>query len=245
MFRRKDELDIEGQEESAQGSLLASSSETVNVLSPQQAAAYQATQPAAPASTTNGMTNPYSSAASSSYTSPARTTVETPRPATVSQPAATNSFRPNAANNDTARPRPITQETRTPNTPVNNIKDSKRVLTVGNDILLKGEITTCDRLVIEGKVDATVTEVHTLELAEAGTFKGNAQVEYAEISGAFEGELNVKSRLVIYSSGKVSGKITYGEIEIERGGELTGEIKTNQQASSASSSSRKDRKEAA
>ena len=30
---------------------------------------------------------------------------------------------------------------------------------------------------------------------------------------------------MVYATGKVRGKISYGEIEIERGGELTGEIK--------------------
>lgn len=104
-------------------------------------------------------------------------------------------------------------------------KAGQRVLTVGNDILLKGEIATCDRLVIEGKVDATLNDVHTVEIAECGSFKGSAQIEDAEISGLFEGDLTVRGRLIIYSTGKVRGKISYGEIEIERGGELTGEIK--------------------
>jgi cytoskeletal protein CcmA (bactofilin family) len=107
----------------------------------------------------------------------------------------------------------------------------RRVLTVGNDILLKGEIATCDRLVIEGKVDATLNDVHTVEIAETGSFKGSAHIEDAEISGLFEGDLIVRNRLVIYATGKVRGKITYGEIEIERGGEMTGEIKTSNPAS--------------
>lgn len=107
----------------------------------------------------------------------------------------------------------------------------RRVLTVGHDILLKGEIATCDRLVIEGAVDATLNEVHTVEIAQTGSFKGAAEIEDAEISGTFDGELIVRNRLVIYSTGVVRGTITYGEIEIERGGELTGTIKTIKQES--------------
>ncbi len=123
-------------------------------------------------------------------------------------------------------------------TPPSASKSVRRVLTVGSDILLKGEIATCDRLVIEGKVDAILNDVHTVEIAESGSFKGSAHIEDAEISGLFEGDLIVRNRLVIYATGKVRGQITYGEIEIERGGELTGEIKiTNaqQQAPSARS----------
>lgn len=108
----------------------------------------------------------------------------------------------------------------------------RRVLTVGNDILLKGEIATCDRLLIEGKVEATLNDVHTVEITEQGSFKGSANIEDAEIRGLFEGDLIVRNRLVIYATGKVRGKITYGEIEIERGGEMTGEIKTNASAAS-------------
>ena len=124
-------------------------------------------------------------------------------------------------------------------------KSGKRVLTVGNDILLKGEIATCDRLVIEGKVDATLNDVHTVEIAEGGSFKGAAQIEDAEISGIFEGDLIVRNRLVIYATGKVRGKITYGEIEIERGGELTGEIKTTTTQGTISTRRKQDDKVAA
>jgi cytoskeletal protein CcmA (bactofilin family) len=104
-------------------------------------------------------------------------------------------------------------------------KSNKRVLTVGNDILLKGEIATCDRLVIEGMVDAILKDVHTVEISESGSFKGTAEIQDAEISGLFEGNLIVRNRLTIYSTGKVRGTISYGEIEIERGGQMTGEIK--------------------
>lgn len=127
-----------------------------------------------------------------------------------------------------------------PSSPVSSPEKSgkhsaaRRVLTVGNDILLKGEIATCDRLVIEGKVEATLNDVHTVEISEHGSFKGSANIEDAEIRGLFEGDLIVRNRLVIHATGKVRGKITYGEIEVERGGEFSGEIKTNSVAATPS-----------
>jgi cytoskeletal protein CcmA (bactofilin family) len=105
-------------------------------------------------------------------------------------------------------------------------KPNPRILTVGNDILLKGEIATCDRVVIEGRVEAKLNDVHTVEIAGSGSFKGTAEVEDAEVSGLFEGDLAVRNRLVIYATGEVRGNVTYGEIEIARGGKLTGQIKT-------------------
>lgn len=145
------------------------------------------------------------------------------------RPAAPAPVRPAGYGAPAAAPAPAAQDE----------KGKRRILTVGNDILLKGEIATCDRLVIEGAVDATLKEVHTVEIAQNGSFKGSAEIEDAEISGVFEGDLIVRNRLIIYSTGKVRGKITYGEIEIERGGELTGEIKTVASAGSAKESKTK------
>lgn len=121
-----------------------------------------------------------------------------------------------SASGEAARP--------TPATPVNR-GTAKRILTVGPEIQMKGEITSCDRVVIEGLVDATMRDVHTVELAESGALKGTAEVEDAEISGSFEGDLVVRGKLTIYASGRVRGNVTYGEIEIQRGGQISGNIR--------------------
>lgn len=106
------------------------------------------------------------------------------------------------------------------------IRTTKRIMTVGQDTFLKGEISTCDKVIVEGQVDAKMGDVFGLEITESGSFKGSAVVADAEISGIFDGDLSVKGRLLVYSTGRVTGKIRYGEIEIQRGGKVTGEIKS-------------------
>ena len=173
------------------------------------------------------------------------------RPSSNFRPASSPLAGGNFGSDNVSRTRPVDTKTTATNTTMgmnvdkatNNKLGNRRVLTVGNDILLKGEIATCDRLVIEGKVDATLNDVHTVEISETGSFKGSADIEDAEISGLFEGDLVVRNRLVIYASGKVRGKITYGEIEIERGGEMTGEIKTIEQENGKASTARRTKKE--
>lgn len=99
-------------------------------------------------------------------------------------------------------------------------------LTVGPDIKLKGaEITDCDTLVVEGRVEASMNS-RVIQIAESGVFVGKVGIELAEIRGRFDGELTAHKRLVIHTSGRVSGKIRYGTISIEEGGELTGDIAT-------------------
>jgi cytoskeletal protein CcmA (bactofilin family) len=99
-------------------------------------------------------------------------------------------------------------------------------LIVGPDIKLKGaEITDCDTLVVEGRVEAAM-ESRVLQIAEIGVFVGKAAVDMAEIHGRFDGELTVRKQLVIRATGHVSGKIRYGKLSIEEGGELSGDIGT-------------------
>ena len=44
---------------------------------------------------------------------------------------------------------------------------------------------------------------------------GLASVETADITGFFEGELQISQRLLLRASGKISTKVRYREIEIE------------------------------
>jgi cytoskeletal protein CcmA (bactofilin family) len=112
--------------------------------------------------------------------------------------------------------------------------ESKKLI-VGREIVLSGQITSCDRLVVEGRVEASLTETRAIEIAETGHFKGSAEIESAEIGGRYEGTLTVRERLFIRSTGKVNGKVTYGQIEIEPGGEIAGEVHVGPRRSGAAS----------
>ncbi len=101
--------------------------------------------------------------------------------------------------------------------------ESKK-LTVGKEISLSGEIAACEKLIVEGVVDANLSSSLLIEISKSGRFKGAATVDNADIAGQFEGDLTVRNRLIVRASGRVSGTIRYGQIEVERGGRLTGEI---------------------
>lgn len=101
-----------------------------------------------------------------------------------------------------------------------------RQLLVGREITLSGEITTCDRLLVEGSVEANLSNCADIEIAGTGLFKGTASVDHAEIHGRFEGSLTVKTRLLIKATGRVSGSIRYGQLEVECGGQISGDIQS-------------------
>ena len=104
--------------------------------------------------------------------------------------------------------------------------ESESRLIVGPNIKLKGvEITDCDTLVVEGSVEATM-DSRLMQIAARGSFKGTAEIDIAEIRGEFDGNLVVREKLTIFSTGKVSGQIRYGKIVMEEGAQLSGEIQS-------------------
>ena len=141
-----------------------------------------------------------------------------------------------------AAAQPVTATATSPAVPPSSPSDSSgSKLTVGPNIKLKGvEITDCDTLVVEGTVEATM-DSRVIHISERGAFKGSAEIDIAEIHGEFNGTLTVRQKLVIYSTGKVNGKIRYGKLVVEEGGQLAGEIQSGFSPSAASSSSMQQR----
>lgn len=121
----------------------------------------------------------------------------------------------------------------------NNGERKEAKLVVGPDIKLKGvEISDCDTLIVEGRVEATL-DSRVLEITPNGVFQGTIAVDNAEIHGRFEGELTVRKQLIISGAGKVSGKIRYAKIKVEEGAELSGEISMLDKSQSAFGGNRK------
>ena len=143
-----------------------------------------------------------------------------------------NKFMPNSQNSaafDAQRPLVSTKpaETKSETTeiaakPATREEGSK--LIVGPNIKLKGsEITDCEILVVEGRVEASMNS-RDIRIAEGGVFSGKAEIDVAEVRGHFDGDLIARKRLVIYATGKVTGVIRYGAILIEEGGVISGDV---------------------
>lgn len=97
-------------------------------------------------------------------------------------------------------------------------------LTVGRGINLSGEINSCDTLVVEGEVRASLANCNALEIAKTGVFKGAAEIATADIAGLFDGDLVVRERLILRGTGRIIGTVRYSDLEIERGGRITGTL---------------------
>ncbi len=108
--------------------------------------------------------------------------------------------------------------------PAPTTREGARKLIVGRDISLAGEISSCDHLVVEGRVEARIRDCRTIEIADSGVFKGSVDIADCDIAGRFEGDLAVSGLLRLRATGVVVGTIKYGELQVETGGRLVGSI---------------------
>lgn len=158
----------------------------------------------------------------------------------ASAPPSSAAYRPTAASparpfaeaaKPADAPKPSGDAMRGSGGPTANKRDPEtRKLIVGREISLSGEITACDRLVVEGSVEANLANCRDIDIAESGLFKGSASIDDAEVRGRFEGTLNVRRRLLIRATGKVVGTVRYGQVEIECGGQISGDVQAQPMA---------------
>jgi len=150
-----------------------------------------------------------------------RDPVRPPRdPAGAAVAAAPNAV--NAAPRPASAPAPVATAP-TPAQPLAREEGGSKLI-VGPNIKLRGvEIDDCDTLVVEGRVEATMVS-RAIQIAEHGAFSGKVDVDVAEIRGQFQGEMTARTKLVVHASGRVSGKIRYGKMLVQEGGEMVGDI---------------------
>ena len=97
-------------------------------------------------------------------------------------------------------------------------------LVVGREISLSGAINACQTLIVEGTVEATLENSEVLEITDTGVFRGMVAINAATIAGSFEGTLTVRDQLSVRSTGRIKGTVRYGQIQIEEGGQIEGDV---------------------
>jgi cytoskeletal protein CcmA (bactofilin family) len=100
----------------------------------------------------------------------------------------------------------------------------RRTLVVGRGISLHGTINDAERLVVEGTVEATMIRAAELSVIHGGVFKGEIEVEEAEIAGTIDGVITARTSLIVRASGSVLGRARCRRLQVEDGGQLTGQI---------------------
>jgi cytoskeletal protein CcmA (bactofilin family) len=93
----------------------------------------------------------------------------------------------------------------------------------GEGVTFKGSITAPERIVVHGTVEGDLV-ARDLLVGPTGTIKGNVKVDQADIQGKVLQNIEARVCLSLRKTGRIEGSAVYGDIEIEKGGVLAGEV---------------------
>ena len=111
-------------------------------------------------------------------------------------------------------------------------QDSEGTIFIGAGVEFKGDMTVPGCASVDGKFEG-VLKAKSLVVGQSGHVSGQISVETAEIRGTVGDHLTVQSKLVVRSTGSISGAVSYSKIMVEEGGELAGTIEKIQNAADA------------
>jgi cytoskeletal protein CcmA (bactofilin family) len=120
---------------------------------------------------------------------------------------------------------PLAQRPATPTTRTQGRDPAeRRTLVVGRGISVQGTVQDAERLVVEGTVEASMIHATELSVAPGGVFKGEIEVEDAEVAGVVDGTLTARGNLIVRATGKMLGVARCRRLQVEDGGQITGRI---------------------
>lgn len=96
-----------------------------------------------------------------------------------------------------------------------------------NDLFIPDGVTFVGTINVPGiaEINGDITGELTcreLDVGPQGNVKGKVQAQAIQVHGQLENDINCKGLMKIHKTGKVSGKLTYAELDIERGGQFIG-----------------------
>ena len=95
---------------------------------------------------------------------------------------------------------------------------------IGSTIVIDGEITGNEALVIQGTVKGRISLQESLYVEASGVVEADIETENVEISGSVTGNIQASERVEIKSDGRMIGDIRSPRILIADGAAFKGHI---------------------
>jgi cytoskeletal protein CcmA (bactofilin family) len=97
-------------------------------------------------------------------------------------------------------------------------------LIIREDTIIKAEIRNCRQMEVYGYVEGNVA-ADTILIHPSGQCHGTVKTESAEVRGTLQGDVVVNRLISIRDTGSVTGKVQYGQLAMEPGGNLSAEMR--------------------
>ncbi len=96
---------------------------------------------------------------------------------------------------------------------------------IGPTIRIKGEVSGEENLLIEGKVDGSVSlRGKDLTVGSSGSVNANVSATVVKIDGEVKGDITGEEKVIISNTGKVQGNIVAPRVTLEDGAKFKGSI---------------------
>jgi cytoskeletal protein CcmA (bactofilin family) len=106
-----------------------------------------------------------------------------------------------------------------------DIKDMSKEnsIFIGEGVVFTGSIKAPNQAMISGKFDGEL-EARDVFIGASGVVTGKTTAQSIDVKGELNQDVTSRQVLIVRSTGRVRGTVDYGEIEIERGGSIKGEM---------------------
>jgi cytoskeletal protein CcmA (bactofilin family) len=95
-------------------------------------------------------------------------------------------------------------------------KAADRIVTIGDSVVLKGDISDSDRVEVSGQFEGTIKS-GSIQISQGGSVKGTLECEDLSIAGIVEGKVTSTKTLEIKATGELTGEILYNELLVTSG----------------------------
>ena len=100
-----------------------------------------------------------------------------------------------------------------------------RSATIGPGIVINGDISGNESLLIEGKVEGKIQlPGHQVEVGKSGKVHANILAKFVRVEGELQGDIDGKEKVIIAKSGNVRGNISAPRVMLEDGAIFKGSI---------------------
>jgi cytoskeletal protein CcmA (bactofilin family) len=113
-------------------------------------------------------------------------------------------------------------ETRMTNPPSKSATD--RVSVLGPTLFFKGDLTAEEDLLIQGRVEGSITHTQRLTVGPQGTVKANIRAQLIVVEGTVDGDLQADKAVFVKETAKIVGNIFAPSVSILEGASFSGRI---------------------
>ena len=110
-------------------------------------------------------------------------------------------------------------------TPVRADNAGTRKARIGAGLLLKGELTGDEDIIIEGRLEGKITLQHnSVIIEESGKVDADITASSIRVAGEVHGNLHGTEQVVLLKTGRVEGNINAKSVTLETGAQFKGSI---------------------